>query len=102
MAGGYSQERVLTDGEQAAARFARSSEDLARAAERTGGMQSDSGQRMNHLFATPVVREVMEEMNALQANSGESREVVEPPLLDGGLVPTGDGLGWTEPATVAG
>ncbi|MGW8765236.1 tryptophan 7-halogenase [Streptomyces sp. NPDC055815] len=102
VAGGYSQERVLTDGAQVAERFARSAEDLAQAAERTGGMETDSGQRMKHLFSTPVVREVMEEMNALQANSGEATKVIEPPLLEGGLVPTADGLGWAEPAPVAG
>ncbi|MEV4451891.1 MULTISPECIES: tryptophan 7-halogenase [Streptomyces] len=100
VAGGSSKERVLTDGAQVAERFARSAEDISRAAERTGGMETDSGQRMNHLFSAPVVREVMEEMNALQANSGEGTEVVEPPLLEGGLVPTPDGLGWAEPVSV--
>ncbi|WP_431971043.1 tryptophan 7-halogenase [Nocardia sp. bgisy134] len=101
VAGGYSREGVLVDGAQAAERFARSSKDIADAAAKTGDMDTDSGQRMAHLFGAPVVREVMEEMNAIQAIMAGRGEVLEPPLLSDGLVPTADGLGWTEPTAAS-
>ncbi|OXM53093.1 tryptophan 7-halogenase [Amycolatopsis alba] len=100
VAGGFSHERVLTDPNEVAERFEQSTRQMAEAAERTGGMETDSGQRMNHLFGTPVVREVMEEMNAIQARGVAGEALVEPPLLPDGLVPTEDGLGWAEPAVV--
>ncbi|MGW0039542.1 tryptophan 7-halogenase [Gordonia sp. NPDC003376] len=100
VAGGYSGENVLTDAEQVIERFRSSSEALTAAAAKTGGMDTDSGQRMGHMFSAPVVREVMEEMNALQARGAVAEGATEPPLLDGGLVPSADGLAWAEPADV--
>ncbi|WLP90905.1 tryptophan 7-halogenase [Gordonia sp. NB41Y] len=100
VAGGYSGEDVLTDAAQVIERFRSSSDALTAAAAKTGGMDTDSGQRMGHMFSAPVVREVMEEMNALQARGAVTEGATEPPLLDGGLVPSADGLAWAEPADV--
>ena len=101
VAGGFSGENALTNPDEMAARFSASSQALTDAAERTGGMDTDSGQRMGHMFSAPVVREVMEEMNAFQARGAVGTGAVEPPLLDGGLVPSADGLSWAEPAVVS-
>lgn len=98
VAGAYSGEQALTDPEQIIERFSASTAALTEAAERTGGMDTDSGQRMGHLFDTQVVRDVMEEMNAFQARGAVGTDGTEPPLLDGGLVPSADGLSWAEPA----
>ncbi|GAA2336158.1 tryptophan 7-halogenase [Dactylosporangium salmoneum] len=84
-------------GEQALTGLVASSEALAGAVERTGDMQTPSGERMHHLFGTPVVREVMQEMNNIQVRGVQGEQARELPLLEGGLVPSGDGLGWTEP-----
>ncbi|WAC55389.1 tryptophan 7-halogenase [Gordonia sp. SL306] len=100
VAGGFSGENVLTDPDQVVAKFSASTRALTEATERTGGMDTDSGQRMGHMFSAPVVRDVMEEMNAFQARGAAGDASVEPPLLDGGLVPSADGLAWVEPATV--
>jgi FAD-dependent halogenase len=101
VAGGFSKEAALTDAAAVVERFTASSQALTEAAARTGGMDTDAGHRMNHLFKTPVVREVMEEMNAMQARGVMGSAQVEPPLLDGGLVPSADGLAWAEPDVVA-
>ena len=98
VAGGFSQEDALTDPDAVIAKFSASTQALTEAAEKTGGMDTDSGQRMKHMFNTPVVRDVMEEMNAFQARGAGG--LIEPPLLDGGLVPSADGLAWAEPAPV--
>lgn len=100
VAGGYSGEDVLTDPEQIVEKFSASTRALTEATEKTGGMDTDSGQRMGHMFSAPVVRDVMEEMNAFQARGASGDGAIEPPLLDGGLVPSADGLAWAEPATV--
>ncbi|GGM06081.1 tryptophan 7-halogenase [Dactylosporangium sucinum] len=85
-------------GENALAAFRDSSGALADAVERTGDMQTPSGERMHHLFGTPVVREVMQEMNNIQVRGVQGAAARELPLLDGGLVPAPDGLSWLEPA----
>lgn len=97
VAGGYSGEDALTDPDAVIAKFAASTQALTDAAARTGGMDTDSGQRMGHLFSAPVVRDVMEEMNALQARGATAADTVEAPLLPYGLVPSRDGLAWAEP-----
>lgn len=79
--------------------FRESSGALADAVERTGTMQTESGERMHHLFGTPVVRDVMTEMNNIQVRGVQGEAAKEAPLLDDGLVPTPDGLAWAEPAT---
>ncbi|GAA1009560.1 FAD-binding protein [Acrocarpospora pleiomorpha] len=76
--------------------LALSSRDLADAVERTGTMQTESGERMFHLFGTPVVTDVMQEMNQIQSRGVHGERTPEAPLLPGGLVPTADGLGWAE------
>ena len=101
VAGGYSGDDVLTDPDAVIAKFAASTEALTAAAARTGGMDTDSGQRMGHMFSAPVVRDVMEEMNALQARGATAERTIEAPLLADGLVPSADGLAWAEPATAA-
>ncbi|MEV8633924.1 tryptophan 7-halogenase [Streptosporangium sp. NPDC051023] len=73
-----------------------SSRNLAEAVERTGTMQTESGERMFHLFGTPVVTDVMQEMNQIQARGVLGEQTPEAPLLPGGLVPAYDGLGWAE------
>ncbi|MET7425491.1 tryptophan 7-halogenase [Dactylosporangium sp. NPDC005555] len=93
--GVHSGETALVDG------FRASSEKLADAIEKTGTMQTPSGERMHHLFGTPVVREVMTEMNAIQVRGVQGEAARELPLLEDGLVPSADGLGWAEPANVA-
>ncbi|MFT4127788.1 MAG: tryptophan 7-halogenase [Gordonia sp. (in: high G+C Gram-positive bacteria)] len=100
VAGAYSGEEALTDPAAIAARFRESSDALADAAAKTGGMDTESGQRMGHMFSAPVVRDVMAEMSALQARTVVTERSIEPPLLDGGLVPSADGLSWAEPVTV--
>jgi halogenation protein CepH len=90
--GVHSGEKALVNG------FQQSSGALAGAVERTGTMQTPSGERMHHLFGTPVVREVMQEMNAIQVRGVRGASAHEAPLLDGGLIPSADGLGWAEPA----
>ncbi|MER7278468.1 tryptophan 7-halogenase [Dactylosporangium sp. NPDC000244] len=92
VAGAHSGERALVRTFQAA------SDDLAGAVERTGSMQTTSGERMHHLFGTPVVREVMAEMNNIQVRGVQGEAARELPLLDGGLVPAPDGLSWADPA----
>lgn len=77
-------------------RFTRSSAALADAAERTGTMQTESGERMFHLFGTPVVADVMQEMNQIQARGVLGEQTEESPLLDGGLIPAPTGLRWAE------
>ncbi|MBM2616685.1 tryptophan 7-halogenase [Actinoplanes sp. LDG1-06] len=89
--GVHSGEQALTQS------FQESSGALADAVERTGSMQTESGERMHHLFGTPVVREVMTEMNNIQVRGVQGAEAVEAPLLENGLVPAADGLSWTEP-----
>ncbi|MFG1791119.1 tryptophan 7-halogenase [Nocardia sp. NPDC049149] len=101
VAGGFSGESALTDPEALIGKFRASTEALTTATTKTGGMETDSGQRMGHLFNAPVVRSVMEEMNALQARGLSGTATVEPPLLDGGLVPSADGLSWAEPVSVS-
>ncbi|GAA2657894.1 FAD-dependent oxidoreductase [Paractinoplanes durhamensis] len=84
-------------GEQALVQdFRESSGALADAVERTGSMQTESGERMHHLFGTPVVREVMQEMNNIQVRGVQGIAAHELPLLENGLVPAADGLSWTE------
>lgn len=100
VAGGYSGEHALIGPAALAERINASSAALTTATTKTGGMDTDSGQRMRHMFGAPVVREVMEEMNALQARGATGAATVEPPLLDGGLVPSADGLRWAEPVSV--
>jgi FAD-dependent halogenase len=86
-------------GEQALVQnFRESSGALADAVERTGSMQTESGERMHHLFGTPVVREVMQEMNNIQVRGVQGTAARELPLLENGLVPATDGLSWTEAA----
>ncbi|GAA5056317.1 tryptophan 7-halogenase [Nocardia callitridis] len=101
VAGGFSGENALTDPDALIGKFASSTEALTEATTKTGGMDTDSGQRMNHMFNAPVVRDVMEEMNAFQARAATGADTVEAPLLEGGLVPSSDGMHWAEPATVA-
>ena len=89
----------VQSGEQALVNgFRESSGALAGAVERTGTMQTPSGERMHHLFGTPVVREVMTEMNNIQVRGVQGDVAREAPLLDDGLVPSPDGLGWAETA----
>lgn len=99
VAGGYSGEDALTDPDAVIEKFSASTRALTEAAAKTGGMDTDSGQRMKHMFNAPVVRDVMEEMNAFQARGAGGS--IEPPLLAGGLVPSPDGLAWTEPVPAA-
>lgn len=91
--GAHSGEDALTHAD----RFAQSSKQLAGAVEATGTMQTPSGERMNHLFGAPVVGEVMQEMNSIQVRGVLGSRAKEKPLLDGGLVPSTDGLSWAEP-----
>ncbi|MFW0794707.1 tryptophan 7-halogenase [Gordonia sp. CPCC 205515] len=100
VAGGYSGESALTDPDAIIEKFTASTKALTEATNKTGGMDTDSGQRMGHMFSAPVVRDVMEEMNAFQARGATGAATVEAPLLHGGLVPTDDGLAWAEPAVV--
>jgi FAD-dependent halogenase len=93
--GVHSGEQALTQS------FQESSGALAAAVERTGSMQTESGERMHHLFGTPVVREVMQEMNNIQVRGVQGEAAKELPLLAEGLVPTPDGLSWTDPARLA-
>ncbi|GAA3748646.1 halogenation protein CepH [Spinactinospora alkalitolerans] len=97
VAGANSGERALVEPEALTERFTASSRDLAGAVERTGAARTESGERMTELFRTPVVGEVMTEMNRIQ-HRGVVGESSEAPLLPGGLVPAADGLRWAEPA----
>lgn len=95
VAGIASGEAALTGTDEARRRFSRSSEDLAAAVSATGAMQTPSGERMHALFGTPVVREVMTEMNQVQAHGTRGKwPGAEGPLLPGGLVASEDGRHW--------
>jgi len=96
--GVHSGEQALVGADDMATGFRESSGALADAVERTGTMQTASGERMHHLFGTPVVREVMQEMNNIQVRGVQGEVAREAPLLDDGLVPSPDGLAWAEPA----
>jgi halogenation protein CepH len=96
--GVHSGEQAFTDAGSLVEEFRKSSGALADAVERTGSMQTESGERMHHLFGTPVVREVMTEMNNIQVRGVRGEDAFEAPLLEHGLVPTPDGLSWTEEA----
>ena len=96
--GVHSGEQALVAADDMVSDFRESSGALAGAVERTGTMQTPSGERMHHLFGTPVVREVMTEMNNIQVRGVQGDVAREAPLLDNGLVPSPDGLGWAEPA----
>jgi halogenation protein CepH len=97
VAGAVSGERALVDAASVTDRFAASSAELADAVVRTGPARTESGERMGELFGTPVVGEVMEEMNRIQRRGVTGPATTEPPLLPGGLVPTADALRWTTP-----
>jgi halogenation protein CepH len=96
--GVHSGEQALVGADDMVTGFQKSSGALADAVERTGTMQTASGERMHHLFGTPVVREVMTEMNNIQVRGVQGDVAKEAPLLDDGLVPSPDGLAWAEPA----
>ncbi|GAA4232125.1 NAD(P)/FAD-dependent oxidoreductase [Actinomadura meridiana] len=89
-------ESALSGAAKTAERFAGSSRSLSDAVDATGDMTTASGERMNHLFGVPVVGDVMREMNQIQHRGVVGDATREAPLLPGGLVPTADGLAWTE------
>ncbi|MBV2363773.1 tryptophan 7-halogenase [Streptomonospora nanhaiensis] len=98
VAGAYSAEAALVRPDTLAERFSASSADLAGAVERTGAARTPSGERMTELFRAPVVADVMTEMNQIQRR-GVGGAITEPPLIEGGLVPSPDGRRWIEPDT---
>ncbi|WP_017596491.1 tryptophan 7-halogenase [Nocardiopsis potens] len=95
--GAFSGEKALVDAGSMTERFAVSSAEPTDAVARTGPARTESGERMSALFGTPVVGEVMEEMNRIQRRGVTGAETLERPLLDGGLVPSADGLRWVDP-----
>ncbi|GAA2889819.1 FAD-binding protein [Actinoplanes cyaneus] len=94
--GVHSGEQAFTNADQLVGGFRESSGALADAVERTGAMDTETGDKMHHLFGTPVVREVMAEMNNVQVRGVLGEQARELPLLEDGLVPSADGLAWTE------
>ncbi|MFI1993518.1 tryptophan 7-halogenase [Actinoplanes sp. NPDC020271] len=94
--GVHSGEAAFTDAGRLAGDFRESSGALADAVQKTGAMDTETGDRMHHLFGTPVVREVMAEMNNVQVRGVLGQDARELPLLENGLVPSADGLAWTE------
>jgi FAD-dependent halogenase len=94
--GVHSGEQAFTNADQLVGEFRESSGALADAVERTGAMDTETGDRMHHLFGTPVVRDVMAEMNNVQVRGVLGEQARELPLLEDGLVPSADGLAWTE------
>jgi halogenation protein CepH len=96
--GVHSGEQAFTNADQLVGDFRESCGALADAVERTGSMQTGTGDRMHHLFGTPVVQEVMTEMNNVQVRGVLGEAARELPLLAGGLVPSADGLAWRETA----
>ncbi|QBI54650.1 tryptophan 7-halogenase [Streptomonospora litoralis] len=100
VAGAASAESALVgaDTRTAAERFTSASADLSHAVQRTGAARTPSGERMTELFRAPVVSGVMSEMNRIQRRGVSGPATAEPPLLDGGLVPSADGRRWAEPA----
>lgn len=93
-----SKETALTNPEALVERFSASSKALNTAAERTGTMQTTSGERMSHLFRAQVVSDVMREMNQIQMRGVLGAQTPESPLLTGGLISSMDGLSWAESA----
>jgi len=91
--------------EAASRRLSTASSDLTTAVAATGAMQTESGERMTKLFKSPVVADVMVEMNQIQSRGVLGDRARETPVLPGGLVPSTDGLGWARyevpPATEA-
>ncbi|WP_320773798.1 tryptophan 7-halogenase [Streptomyces sp. CRN 30] len=91
-------ETALMDPEALRERFGASSKELADAVDRTGPMQTESGERMGELFGTQVVTDVMQGMNEIQARASLGGTTsLERPLFTDGLVASADGLGWVLP-----
>ncbi|KAA9159084.1 tryptophan 7-halogenase [Amycolatopsis acidicola] len=87
-------EEALTDGDAVRQRFRESSKNLVDAVDRTGTMQTESGEKMFELFGTRVVSDVMQGMNEVQSRGAYGVHTKENPVRPGGLVPTADGLRW--------
>ncbi len=95
VAGVASGETALNPSDEIVERFTASARSLEVAVQETGSMRTASGQRMMSLFGTPVVRDVMAEMNQVQAHGSPGKIAgAEGPLLEDGLVPSADGRHW--------
>lgn len=58
---------------------------------------ADNDQSMRHMFKSTIVKQVMREGAQVQARALLGEAVVEAPLFEGGLVPSGDGYFWVTP-----
>jgi halogenation protein CepH len=96
LVGGISSgETTLTNADAIAERLKARSTEFASAINQVDGIDDDT---MVPLFKSSVVREAMEEGAQVQARAKLGADVgLEDPLFAGGLVPSADGMFWTQP-----
>jgi FAD-dependent halogenase len=96
LVGGVSSgEAALVDADALARRFMDRSREFAVAVD---DHVADSEQSMVPIFKSTVIRQAMREGAQVQARALLGATVVEAPLFEGGLVPSGDGYFWVMPA----
>jgi halogenation protein CepH len=94
LVGGVSSgEPTLVDGQTLANRVHSLSAELAGAVDTVAASASGS---MTPVFRTEVVRQAMREGSLVQMRAAFGAEAPEAPLFAGGLVPSADGMFWTE------
>lgn len=96
LVGGVSSgEAALVEADALAKRFKDRSREFAVAVD---NLVADKEQSMVHMFKSTVIRQAMREGAQVQARALLGEAVVEAPLFEGGLVPSGDGYFWAMPA----
>jgi FAD-dependent halogenase len=95
LVGGVSSgEAALVEADALAKRFKDRSSEFAGAVD---NLVADPDQSMVNVFKSTVIRQAMREGTQVQARALLGEAVLEAPLFEGGLVPSGDGYFWAEP-----
>jgi FAD-dependent halogenase len=95
LVGGVSSgEAALVDAGTLTKRFVDRSTEFSAAVD---NLIADKEQSMVPVFKSTVIRQMMREGAQVQARAALGEEMVEAPLFDGGLVPSGDGYFWAKP-----
>ena len=96
MVGGVSSgEAALVEADALAKRFKDRSSEFAAAVD---DLVADKQQGLARMLELTVVQQAVSEGSQVQARALLGEAVVEGPLFDGGLVPSGDGYFWAMPA----
>jgi FAD-dependent halogenase len=96
LVGGVSSgEAALVEADALAKRFKDRSAEFAVAVD---DLVADPEQSMVKVFKSTVIRQAMREGTQVQARALLGEAVLEAPLFEGGLVPSGDGYFWAVPA----